>query len=367
MRITIESEPNARQQFFTQDNPPLQVGLMKKSNCNFWELSNQHYPLFCMAKHFNIEILFFALEDIDFKNKTVKALTLENNSKVRKLVPLPRIIDNDITYLRGESADIMEQLKKYSYLIRPVNGLERQLFYDMLSSDGHFKKFLVQTQVVSEFSQLLSLLDKYHDDVILKPATNTDGKGMARIKFDNGKCIATFNNETTILKSIDSLLKFYEDNFSKKDYSAQPYCISQTRQGNPFTIRLHTQRGAKGKVKVFASPQIGSPKDLVPKSSYTMNFEDFLKAQFGEDWQTLYDNLMDLGYTFPDHYQSFLLDTIFDIGLDICIQQSDEAYDLKIVEAYLQPDFANIRNEVAVTNFEYYKYLDEKLRAGSLK
>ncbi|MBD3878184.1 MAG: hypothetical protein SR1Q5_00650 [Quinella sp. 1Q5] len=368
VRITIESDlPERPPQPLTQENPPLQVGVMKKGTCNFWELSNPRYPLFCMAKHFNIELLFFTPADIEFKNKTVKALVLENNSKVEKVAPLPRIIDNDITYFRGETADIMERLKQHSYLIRPVSGIKRQAFYETLSKDEHFKNFLVETQIVDEFSHLLSSLDKYHDDVILKPATGAGSKGMARINFDNGKYVATFNDETVNLKSVEQLLKFYEENFSQKNYLAQPYCISRTRQGNPFAIRLHTRRGAEGKVKVFPYPQIGRQRDLVPTISYTMDFEDFLQAEFGKNWKTLCDRLMDLGCTFPEYYQSFLADTVFDMGLDVCIQRNNDDYELKIFEAYIQPGFANIRNEVAVTNFEYYRYLNEKLQDGLLK
>ncbi|MBQ6757778.1 MAG: hypothetical protein IJP42_01645, partial [Selenomonadaceae bacterium] len=375
VRITIESEQPERPpqpasnlpQPIWQENPLLQVGFMKKSICNFWELTNPHYPLFCMAKHFNIELLLFAPEDIDFKNKTVKALALENNSKVEKVAPLPRIIDNDIAYFRGETAAIMEKLRKQSYLIRPVSIIKNQPFAETLSKDKNFRDLLIETQAVSNFNQLLSLLDKYQDDIILKPTAGGGNKSLVRIHFDSGKYVATVNSETIALKSVNSLLNFYEEISSQKTYIAQPYCMSRTRQGNPFTIRLHTLRGAEGKFKVFAYPQIGRQRDLVPAVSYTMGFEDFLKAEFGKDWKTLRDKLMNLGNDFPEHYQSFLKDTLFEMGLDVCIHRSGDAYDLKIFEAYLQPDFANISNEVAVTNLEYYQYLAEKLQDGSLK
>ena len=340
---------------------------MKKGTCNFWELSNPRYPLFCMAKHFNIELLLFEPEDIDFKDKTVKALALENNSKVEKVAPLPRIIDNDIAYFRGETAAIMEKLRKQSYLIRPVSIIKNQPFAETLSKDKNFRDLLIETQAVSNFNQLLSLLDKYQDDIILKPTAGGGNKSLVRIHFDSGKYVATVNGETIALKSVNSLLNFYEEISSQKNYIAQPYCMSRTRQGNPFTIRLHTLRGEEGKFKVFAYPQIGRQRDLVPAVSYTMGFEDFLKAEFGKNCKSLRDKLMNLGNDFPEHYQSFLKDTLFEMGLDVCIQRSGDAYDLKIFEAYLQPDFANISNEVAVTNLEYYQYLAEKLQNGSLK
>ena len=368
VRITIESDqPEQSPQPILQENPLLQIGFMKKGKPSFWELSNPHYPLFCMAKHFNIELLLFEPEDIDFKNKTVKALALENNSKVEKIAPLPRIIDNDIAYFHGETAAIMEKLKKQSYLIRPASIIKNQPFAETLSKDERFRDLLIDTQAVSNFNQLLSLLDKYQDDVILKPTAGGGNKSLVRIHFDNGKYVATVNGETIALKSVNNLLQFYEEISSQKSYIAQPYCMSRTRQGNPFTIRLHTRRGAEGKFKVFAYPQIGRQKDLVSAVSYTMSFEDFLKAEFGKDWKTLRDRLMNLGNDFPEYYQSFLKDTLFEIGLDVCIQRSGDAYDLKIFEAYVQPDFSNISNEVAVTNLEYYQYLAEKLQDGSLK
>ncbi|MBQ3443839.1 MAG: hypothetical protein IJG33_11400 [Selenomonadaceae bacterium] len=375
VRITIESEQPERPpqpasnfpQPIWQENPLLQVGIMKKGTCKFWELSNPRYPLFCMAKHFNIELLLFEPEDIDFKDKTVKAIALENNSKVEKVAPLPRIIDNDIAYFHGETAAIMEQLGKQSYLIRPASIIKSQPFSAMISKDEHFKDLLIDTQAVRDFNQLLSLLDKYQDDVILKPTTGGGNKSLVRIHFDNGRYVATVNGETITLKSINSLLQFYEEISSQKNYIVQPYCMSRTRQGNPFTIRLHTRRGAEGQAKVFAYPQIGRQKDLVPAVSYTMDFEDFLKAEFGKDWKTLRDKLMNLGQDFPESYQSFLKGTLFEMGLDVCIQRNGDAYDLKIFEAYIQPDFANISNEIAVTSFEYYQYLNEKFQDGSLK
>lgn len=369
MRITIEAEQTepTRPQAVAVDNPPLQVGIMKKSDNNFWEMSNPLYPMFCMAKHFNIELLFFAPEDIDFKNKTVKALTLENNSKVHKVAPLPQIIDNDIIYFNGNTSDLMTKLKKYSRLVRPISGIDKTLFYETLSNDKSFRNFLIETHYVNEFSQLLSLLDKYNDDIILKPATSSNNEDIARINFDNGKYVATFNDEVIILTSVNSLLKFYEENLSQKNYLVQPYCIPRTRQGNPFMIRLHIRRGAEGKVKVFPYPQIGSPKDFIPTIIHLMGFEEFLKMKFGKDWRMLRDKLMDLGYKFPEYYQSFLTDTIFDMGIDVCIQKRGDFYDLKIFEAHVQPNFANLRNEIAVTNFEYYRYLDEKIKEGSLE
>ena len=98
-----------------------------------------------------------------------------------------------------------------------------------------------------------------------------------------------------------------------------------------------------------------------------MKLDAFLQAEFGNDSKKVYNQLVDLAARFPDYYQSFFSDTIFDIGIDVGIQKRGNVYELKLFEAYIQPGFTLIRDEVAVTNFEYYRYIEQKLRDGSLK
>ena len=98
-----------------------------------------------------------------------------------------------------------------------------------------------------------------------------------------------------------------------------------------------------------------------------MDIQTFLKTEFGKDWKNLYERLLDLGNKFPDYYQTFFDFTIVDIGIDVGIQRRGDSYELKIFEAYSQPGFKIIKIDVALANFEYYKYLDKKLNDGTLK
>ncbi len=354
----------------SQTTPPLRVGIMKKIKNHFWELSNARYPMFCMAKQFNIELLFFNPQDIDFENKTVNAITLENKSVVHKVVPLPRIVDNDIMMLRGETLDVMKRIKELCYFIRPINAWGKQKFYEELSKDGRFNEFLITTHAVTNFEQFLSLLKQYHNSVVLKPNGGVGGSGVVRIAHDGKQYLATVKNETSAIKSSEELLKFYKEHFTKVRYLLQPYVTSRTRQGNPFDIRLHARRGEGGKFKIFAYPRIGNANGVISNivaGGYTMKLNPFLKNEFGDDWKIVYDKLKDLGDRFPEYYQSFFPDTIYDIGIDVGIQKVAGDYELKLFEAYIQPGFTLVRNEVAVTNFAYYRYIDQKLRDGSIK
>lgn len=375
VRVTIETEDgnaiefeNGQPQIVSRVKPPLVVGIMKKVKNHFWEMSNARYPMFLMAAHFNIELLFFEPQDIDFENKTVKALTMKDGKVIQKVAPLPKIIDNDIMMSRGETAPIMNRLKEYCYLIRPIGGMGKQKFFNALSKDGRFNEFLITTYTVASFENLSDLLEQY-GDVVLKPGNGVGGGGVFRVKIDDGNYVVTTKTQTTTLKNPEELLKLYNDNFTQKAYLLQPYVTSRTRQGNPFDIRIHARRGAEGKFKTFLYPRIGNADGVISNvvaGGFTMKLENFLPAEFGDDWKKVYNQLMDLADRFPDYYQSFYNDTIFDIGIDVGIQKRGDVYELKLFEAYIQPGFTLIRNEVAVTNFEYYRYIDKRLREGSL-
>lgn len=379
VRMTIESEIGDAIEFENEQpqvaqvaanvNPPLCVGIMKKVKNHFWEMSNARFPMFLMAKHFNIELLFFLPQDIDFENKTVKALVMENGNVVQKIAPIPKIVDNDIMLSRGETAPIMNRLREYCYFIRPIGGMGKQKFYNELSKDGRFNEFLIKTYTVESFENLLFLLEQY-GDAVLKPGNGVGGGGVVRIKISDGNYVLTFKTETTILKNSEELQTFYKENLTQKPYLLQPYVTSRTRQGNPFDIRIHARRGAGGKFKTFLYPRIGNADGVISNvvaGGFTMKLENFLPAEFGDDWKKVHSQLMDLADRFPEYYQSFYNDTIFDIGIDVGIQKRGDVYELKLFEAYIQPGFTLIRNEVAVTNFDYYRYIDQKLREGSIR
>ena len=98
-----------------------------------------------------------------------------------------------------------------------------------------------------------------------------------------------------------------------------------------------------------------------------MNFDTFLKVNFGDDWEKLYNKIMRFGKTFPEYYQSFFPMTIFDVGVDMGIQKRGDSYDFKIFEVNTYIDGPFFEIEDAITHFEYFRYIEQKLRAGELK
>ncbi|MBQ6005152.1 MAG: YheC/YheD family protein [Selenomonadaceae bacterium] len=378
VRVTIETETLApatselRTEITSYPSPhiniqPVRVGLMR-SKGHLLARRSTSLAVAYMAKHFNIDMSFFNPEDIDFENKTVNAIIIENNVRSRKVIPLPKIIDNDIRCFRGEIGKSVNKLRDYCYFIRPIDGMTKQRFHDALLKDGRFKEFLIETHPLDNVEDFLKLLEQYKD-VILKPLHGVGGAGVSRITCDGKQYVANLKNKKFNLSN-DELLQFYEENFTKLKYILQPYINSQTKQGNPFDIRIHARRGAGGKFKTISYPRIGNAEGVVSNlatGGYIAGIDSFLKSEFGDDWKIVYDKLSAFSNTFPDYYQSFFPDTIFDIGIDVGIQKRGDSYELKLFEAYIQPGTAYIELEDAVICLEYYSYVNQKLQKESIK
>lgn len=348
---------------------PLQVGVLRKSRPRLWNPDSPFLTMFYMSKNFNIELFLFTPQDIDFENKTVTAVTLEGTAEVEKTVPIPKIIDNPSSIFSGNYGRELRALTKdYFFTRHPMNSTKQHI-YDMLAADGRFKEFLIDTHVIKDFEHFLTLFEQYKNDVILKPSGSNEGKGVARITFDGTKCVINVKNKKTELHTVEDLKKFY-DKYVTVKYVLQPYIASRTRHGNPYDIRIHTRRGAGGKFKVSPYPRIGNEDGVVSNvasGGYTMRLDIFLQVEFGNDWEMLYKRIMDLGNVFPEYYQSFFKHPLFDVGIDVGIQRRENSYDLKIFEINTYCGGSFVRVEDAVNRFKYFRYIDKKLREGSLK
>ena len=341
------------------DDTVLRVGICQKNRAGFWHPQCTKYAMFFAAKQFNIELFSFNPSDIDFENKTVRGMFLIGNTKVNRVVPFPQIIDNAI--MVGEDGARLERLEQDCYVIRHSLRTDKQKTYEILLNDGKYTDFLIQSHVIDSFEQFQKLLGENHNDVIMKPQRGARGIGIVHIQFDGGTYIVNVQNET-LKMSPDEFLKFYNENLVRRKHILQPYIVSRTRSGNPFDIRIHARRGARGCFKVSPFPRIGNAAGVVSNiatGGYSMKYETFLQAEYGDDWKMIYDKLKEFGRTFPEYYQQLWATTLFDIGVDMGIQKRGSEYDFKIFEVNTYIDGPFFELEDAVTHFEYFRYIEK--------
>ena len=350
---------------------PLRVGVLR-AHKKALPMKSALNLMAYMAKNFNIELYFFTPRDINFENKTVKAIFTEGSKRTTKVIPLPKIIDNDPELFNGvPGINLKNKLKNYCYCIRPKQNLSKQKVYDILFADGRFKELLIETHEIKNFEHFLSLLEQYNNDVVMKPIGGTEGRNIFRIARDDKKYIITPGKEATFSLTDAEIKKFYDENFTQRKQVLQPYIVSRTKDGNPFDIRIHARRGKGGKFELFPYPRLGNINGILSNISaggYSIPIKNFLKNEFGNDWKTLYDQLINLGNTLPNYFQSFFKQKILAIGIDVGIQRCGDSYELKIFEVnHNNPGTRVIQIEAAFSLLEYLQYLGKCLAKGTLE
>ena len=339
----------------------LRIGLLRQNKTGFWHPQSTAYAMFHCAKHFNIEMFCFSINDVNFEDKTINAMFLEGSKRVDRITPFPRIVDNSV--LHGADAQKLRELEKDCFLIRHSLNVTKQEVYEMLLKDGRFTEFLIQSHIIDSLEQFNALLDQYHGDVIMKPLRGARGIGVVRITRDGSSYLVNVKDQILNFNA-EEFGRFYEDNLTRRKHILQPYITSRTRLGNPFDVRVHCRRGAGGRFKVSPFPRIGNADGVVSNiatGGYSMNYDVFLKQEFGSDWQHVYEKIKRFGIEFPEYYQSFFPVTIFDIGVDMGIQHRGSDYDFKIFEVNTYIDGPFFEIEDAITHFEYYRYIDNML------
>ena len=350
--------------------PPLRVGVLKSpSNLGYTTTTLMAY----MANKFNIELYFFTPKDINRENETVNATLIEGNKRIKKIIPLPKIIYDLVGYFyRKEIKAMFRSLKNQPYFFQYGWGASKEKMYDILSADERFKKFLIDTHTVKDFDHFMALFKQYHNDVVIKPFNGSLGKGVIRVTFDGEKYIINVDKEKIFFNTVDELKNFYEKNFTPVKQVLQPYIVSRTKYGNPFDIRIHVRRGAEGKFKFFPYPRLGRAYDgilsNISAGGYTMPIVKFLKAEFGDDWKNVYDKMINLSSLLSEFVQASFNRRIFSIGIDIGIVRREDSYELKLFEVNTyNPGIVGIPIEAAFVTLEYLQYLGKNLDKEVIK
>ena len=349
---------------------PLRVGVIKQTKAALPEVSVLNLMVY-MARQFNIELYFFSTKDFNPADKTVHATLIDGNTQMERIIPLPKIIYNPFNWFKGEPGkEIKSLITKECYFVRQQLSMTKQKIFDKLIADGRFKKFLIESNPIKSFDEILRLLEKYNNDVIVKPSRGMQGNGVLRITFNGTEYVITDKECTIFLKSIDELRNYYNEKLTRTEQMLQPYFNSRTKDGLPFDIRLHAQRAAEGRFRIFPYPRIGkSPKSILSNLSaggHTVPLQKFLKEEFGEDCRIVLDSLTKLGNNFPEHFQTLLPKKISSMGLDVGIQRNGNSYELKIFEVNVGgPGTSGLEIQAAFAYLKYIQYLGKSLAEGT--
>jgi glutathione synthase/RimK-type ligase-like ATP-grasp enzyme len=176
------------------------------------------------------------------------------NGWQQKSLPFPHIIYNRLTSRKYESLpNVVEVLKEAKTLQHTEMFNEKYLnkneVFDALRKENALHIYLPESHLLKNY-QMLKAMSNRHQTLFLKPIRGSMGKGIIRIRKEEGAytCHFTQLNGTT-RQTFDTLPKLFASLAGK--IKAQQYQIQEglhllTSGGRPMDFRALVQRGDKG-------------------------------------------------------------------------------------------------------------------------
>jgi glutathione synthase/RimK-type ligase-like ATP-grasp enzyme len=355
----------------------LRVGMLRSAKKSIAELPLVEQVVFNMAKNYNIEMFVFGWKDVNAGNQTINGLFLEGDKEFRRITAFPHIVDNLKTWKSKmfieKYPEELKSISEHCLLLRAPIFQSKAKVYDMLAENGEFRHLLIPTHNIREFADIIKYLEEYNR-VIIKPLVGSLGVMIHELWKDEDVYYIKLDQKVSKY-TLETLEAYYIGNIAAGrifntygEYVIQPFIHSKTKHGNPFDIRIHARRGGDGNFQVHYYPRIGDEKGIVSNISaggYTMEINSFLKREFGEHSDYAAEELVKIGETFPDYYQTFFEDEIQAIGLDVGIDNTDGKITFHLFEVnsgYPFADFFEIK--VARLNLGYYWHLFGKHGRG---
>ncbi|WP_080872504.1 YheC/YheD family protein [Oceanobacillus timonensis] len=317
-----------------------------------------------IAKSYGIELLYMNPEDVDIKEEKVQGKVLINNKWIDKKTDIPPFIDTVPYCFKPGTKEVMDFLEQETMLSEDrKNVITKEYLQDVLSKDEAFSHLMIPTHRMETLEDLHYYL-RIYQKVVLKPESGLRGKNIYFMETIGKDLIRIGFNTEKWEVHLTELKAFFDHTFNGKNYFLQKYVTSRTPQGDPFDCRIHVEKNGRGRwaiAKIYVRIGIGqSVISNVNQGGGVSDAREFLKANYGEKWQEVYNQLKRIGKTIPKKMEELRGKDIMTLGLDIGIDKSGEQFYL--FEVNDSPSSKVLKSEVAYFRSNYYLYvLKEKL------
>lgn len=307
-----------------------------------------------ICNHYGMDFVFFTPEDVNFEEKTIDGLFYINGRWKRQQTGFPLVVDNEII----NNPQFMSILDHECYLTCHLIGSKQQVF-ERLRTSGEFEEVLIPYEMIHSSNDILGFVNKY-GKTLLKPSISNQGRNIYTVDILDEKVNVQTDN-TSLHFTKESFEDFFLKTFKQRDYIAQPFIDSKTRQGDPFDVRLHVRKDINGNWRNAAIyPRIGIGKGITSNISQgggVSPLNSFLKSKFGEKWTDVKKNIVDVSQWFPKKFEE-LYDYDFDsFGIDFGIDSNGKLW---LFEVNTFPGAKYFFAEDTELRAQYYKYCAER-------
>jgi len=303
-------------------------------------------------------LLYFTSNNVDFKNKKIKAQIFKDNTWQEVESDFPNVINNTGTSNKHQQSITERKLRR----IIPFTSFHvGNKFYlpKVMVQQRRFADLLVPFKMVQNKQIVYDYLEE-EKIAVAKPILGARGERIYFIRRKGNRFTVTDHRQERIYNQ-EKFEEWLQNTLlrQKFSYMVQRYIDCHTKDNEPYDIRAHMQKNEKGAwqiTKIY--PRIGSKDSIlsnISRGGRTENLKDFLTSQFGEQTGKTYDNkLRNLSIDlteYLDRIHNFSLD---ELGLDLAIDETGRFW---LHEANNGPQSTYHENERAVNTIGYAKYI----------
>lgn len=322
------------------------------------------------AEQFGMEVHRFVPSAIDPYTEKAEGETFGPDGWYPDTFSIPDILYDRCFYSSREifkmNASIVEWLKHRTTFLG--FGLPNKWkVHEVLTADSDLAAYTVNTVRASHSRSIVTELEK-RKTILLKPETGSQGKGILVItKKPGGITIQTERHgriRRRTFSSISEFRRWMDARLLQTAFLIQPFLSLQTKEKEPFDIRVVVQKDADGNWKERGrGVRIGRKDGLVANlhsAGRLISFEEWIKTRPRQKRAFLLNELDAIIEKVPNRVESSF-GPLFELGLDIGIDQHEAIW---ILEANSKPGHQTAlqsgntsRDELAQAPLQYAQHL----------
>jgi len=287
--------------------------------------TNRAYAFAAVAKTEGAELLYFSPGKVDFQTKKIKGFVYRSGGWIKITSDFPDVVCNVVGFSKDSQNKTVEKLSGIIPFTSYSVGTKATV-YNNITRYNKFANYLVPTVKVTSAKQFLDLLARYKE-IVFKPSSGCQGTNVYYVEKENEgfRVLAGADKANWGLGQIQD---FIQEKISTGEYLVQPYINCRTKRGDPYDLRLHVQKGARGEwviTKIY--PRIAESGSIVcnlSRGGHTLELVPFLKREFGSGYLDVQKSVEIFSLQLAAHmdtlqkdiYNEELDELGIDIGLD---------------------------------------------------
>lgn len=315
------------------------------------------------AKAENAELLFFSPSCVDFEKRKINGFIFKGGKWRQVQERFPDVIYNAGSPAKlATSQDVIDQLiKEIPFTTHSVG--HKMSVYKRLKKAGTFSEYLIPSIVIPSSKELVAFMSQY-PTIVFKPIDGHQGQGVTYIEKLSNNYLVKYNGQQFFYT--DSQLKqFVSIRLTEKQYLAQPYICSRTKNGMPFDLRLHVQKNGQGQwIITMMYARISRNQSIVTNLSsggYRVLIEKFLRENYPLHANSRKHQLESFALHLAKHLDNLQMENqsqyLDELGIDIGIDETNKIW---IYEVNWRPGLPHAlygKTSYERTMIQYAKYL----------